>query len=264
MPTLPPWLDVRPADFTQASQAGASLGEQSRQITQQGQLERGRQSIQAAEAARQAALEAERIAVQDAQAKARQDLEVQIAAKKFQAMQGYQQAVKSGMDPIQAILQFGPQMRESMTGLGQLETAKMHEQMLQQAPQSIIGPNGQPVGVDIGGQVRMFPRATVPQAFNTTTEKFDAVKPVAPQAAFTPNLWQKYIEGEEATPAVPGTPGSPARTVTTKTPIPEVESLQTDEGGPMEADIDYLKAHPDMKANFEKKFGEDSADEYLQ
>ena len=65
-----------------------------------------------------------RMRQQELEAKATQ------AAQKFQAQQGYQQAVASGMDPTQAILKFGPAM-----GAAETIPSALRAQQMAQRPQ---------------------------------------------------------------------------------------------------------------------------------
>jgi hypothetical protein len=71
---IPPWLDVKPSDFTEASEAGARLGEEAASRTQQGQLERGNQALEGQRFAQEAqrasvqfGLEQQRLAAEEKQ-----------------------------------------------------------------------------------------------------------------------------------------------------------------------------------------------------
>lgn len=173
---IPPWLDINPTQFTQAASEGARLGLESKseedQQTQenanrmqQGLQENASRQQQAAENAGQQQLEQERLAAQKAEAAQRLQLETQSAARKFQAQQGYAQAVQQGADPVHAMLQFGPQMGESLSGLGPLSLSQYRMQQASLPPQPFVGPDGKPAGVTYGGAAHMFPRqsAQLPQ-----------------------------------------------------------------------------------------------------
>ena len=168
---VPEWLQVNPRDFTAASESGARIGLDAAAQTNQANQEQARlgQSAaeaelnrrqQASESAANQQLEQERMAAQQQEAKTRLQLETQTAARKFQAQQAYQQAVSGGMDPVQAMMQFGPQMGESMSGLGPLALDKFKTQQAALPPQPFMGPDGKPAGVTYGGTAHMFPRAT--------------------------------------------------------------------------------------------------------
>lgn len=169
--TIPPWLDVNPSSFTQAAEGGARLGlEAKSQADQQAQeqqrigLQAQAQRQQIGQSQAQLALETERQAAAQAEAQQRLQLETQAAARKFQAQQAYQQAIASGQDPVQAMLIHGPQMGESLAGLGPLSLSqyRMHQASL--PPQPVQGPNGQVAGYTYGGAMHMLPatKATLP------------------------------------------------------------------------------------------------------
>jgi hypothetical protein len=173
---IPPWLQINPTQFTQAASEGARLGLESKseedQQTQENanrlqqglQQNAGRQQ-QAAENSGQQQLAQESLAAQKAEAAQRLQLETQAAARKFQAQQGYAQAVQQGADPVHAMLQFGPQMGESLSGLGPLSLSQYRMQQASLPPQPFNGPDGKPAGVTYGGAAHMFPRqaAQLPQ-----------------------------------------------------------------------------------------------------
>jgi multidrug efflux pump subunit AcrA (membrane-fusion protein) len=175
---IPPWLAVNPRDFTSAAEAGARLGLESKSEADQQTQEnanRQQQAIEsnaslgqrAAESAGQQQLEAERLAAQQAEAQQRLQLETQAAARKFQAQQGYAQAVQQGVDPIHAMMQFGPLMGESLAGLGPLSLSQTRMKQAAIPPAAIPGPDGKPVGYTYDGQMHMLPapkaQANVPQ-----------------------------------------------------------------------------------------------------
>ena len=97
--SVPSWLDVNPAQFTQAAEAGGRLGlesagqanevqNQNLNRIQQTNLANAQRGQQAAEFASQQQLETERQAAAQAEAQQRLQLETQAAARKFQAQQG--------------------------------------------------------------------------------------------------------------------------------------------------------------------------------
>ncbi len=144
--TIPPWLDVNPSSFTQAAEGGARLGlEAKSQADQQAQeqqrigLQAQAQRQQIGQSQAQLALETERQAAAQAEAQQRLQLETQAAARKFQTQQGYQQAVQGGMDPIHAMMLFGPSMGESMAGLGPLAMSQTRMQQAAVPPQPVEG-----------------------------------------------------------------------------------------------------------------------------
>jgi hypothetical protein len=176
---IPPWLQTNPQDFTQAAEGGAhlglELGQQQQQVVQQVAARQQQAQQVAAQRAQQQQefsenqqLDQERLAAQQAEAQQRLQLETQTAARKFQAQQSYQQALQSGQDPIQAMLQYGPQMGESMAGLGPLSLSETRMKQASVPPQPVNGPDGQPVGYTYGGNMHMLPRkaAVVPDKLN--------------------------------------------------------------------------------------------------
>ena len=165
---IPPWLQVNPQQSTQAAEAGGRLGlesagqanevqNQNLNRIQQANLATAARGQQAAESAAQQQLEAERLAAQQAEAQQRLQLETQAAARKFQAQQGYAQAVQSGQDPIHAMMQFGPLMGESMSGLGPLSLSQTRMKQAAIPPSAVMGPDGKPVGYTYDGQMHMLP-----------------------------------------------------------------------------------------------------------
>lgn len=152
----------------------------------------------AAEGMRIADSEQSRMASERAQSEqsARQDQELQMrqkqlegqaqqAALKYQAQQGYQQAIASGVDPIQAILKFGPAMGAS----GDVGAAiRTRAAMAPKPPPTIQmqqGPDGTMIPLlTAQGHTSVIPRSAYAQP--------------QPPEQFTPSVRQ--IEGED----VPG------------------------------------------------------------
>ena len=193
--TLPPWLATNPSSFTQAAEGGARLGLEAKsqadsqadavagqQLQAQAQQKAAvaqQQQLQLSQQAQQ--LEQERMAAQQAEAQQRLRLETQTAARKFQAQQGYAQAVAGGADPVHAMLQFGPQMGESLAGLGPLSLSqyRMHQASVPPAP--VMGEDGKPVGYTYAGNMHMLPKTTQPKV--ELPEKLSELDKMAAAAA---------------------------------------------------------------------------------
>jgi len=178
---IPPWISTTPSDFAQAAEAGQRLGLERRgqDISQQEEqqklgmsqaemannaaLEQQKMQMQAAESAQQQAVERQRIQATQEIAANRLRLSTDAAARKFQQQQAYQQAIQSGMDPIKAMMQFGPTMGQSMSGVGQLGLTQARERMASLPPQFVADPNNpdRTLGVTYGGQ---FHPAAAPRA----------------------------------------------------------------------------------------------------
>ena len=185
---VPAWLDTRPADFTAAAEGGARLGlEAKSQADQQAQeqqrigLQAQAQRQQVAQTQAQLALETERQAAAQAEAQQRLQLETQAAARKFQAQQGYQQAIQQGADPVHAMLQFGPLMGESLAGLGPLSLSQTRMQQASIPPQPVNGPDGSVIGQTYGGKFYPAPRTATTKA--TLPEKLSELDKMAAAAA---------------------------------------------------------------------------------
>jgi len=156
---IPPWLSTTPSDFAQAAEAGQRLGLERRgqDISQQEEqqklgmsqaemannaaLEQQKMQMQAAESAQQQAVERQRIQATQEIAANRLRLSTDAAARKFQQQQAYQQAIQSGMDPIQAMMKFGPTMGQSMSGVGQLGLMEAKNRMAEIPPKLITDPS---------------------------------------------------------------------------------------------------------------------------
>ncbi len=135
MPSLPSWLKA--ADPAQYYAEGLRIGDS--EAAQSAESER-------AAAAGNRAEQELRMRQQELEARATQ------AAQKFQAQQGYQQAIQSGMDPTQAILKFGPAM-----GAAEDIPAALRAQQMAQRPQKqpfvpgpvksfpVLDPQGKPI-----------------------------------------------------------------------------------------------------------------------
>jgi hypothetical protein len=140
--TLPPWIQAAdPARYMEAGLriADAEASEANSAAAQAASGQRAGQELQL----RQQQLEQEATA----------------AAQKFQAQQGYQQALAAGGDPIQAILKFGPLM-----GQGTDTAAAIRAQPKPPVPAPTItmqpGPNGTQIPLLVqGGRASVVPRA---------------------------------------------------------------------------------------------------------
>jgi len=118
---IPPWLI--PADPAQWTARGTEIGAQLA-------AQRAAQAYQQ----RQQALEAQRLAIGQQEAQQRlaldqadQQMRAQAASAKFAGMQGYTEAVRSGQDPIRAMLEWGPQMGQQASP----EAAALRSMMMQ-------------------------------------------------------------------------------------------------------------------------------------
>ena len=191
---IPPWLDVKPSDFTQASEEGARLGLQQADQRQQGQLERERIAAQYAEMGQRASesfqqqqLEQERISGELADQKARTDLATSVAARKAQAQLAYQHAIQTGVDPILAMQQFGPQMGTSLTGLGTLGLDLLRTKQASIPPQMIPGPDGtKPAGYTYRDRFYPTPAKVAPKVVGLGAKARLAAATKAVETAVTP------------------------------------------------------------------------------
>jgi hypothetical protein len=138
---IPPWLEsANPAAY---SAKGYGLGIQAGAEQAANRFKQQQMALQEQKAAQdQAQMQAEmglrQQAEQDKQQQfasdlalqqQHQDLLAQTAAQKSQAVLGYQQAIQGGMDPTEAILQFGPAMGQQASP----EAAALRERNKQQA-----------------------------------------------------------------------------------------------------------------------------------
>jgi hypothetical protein len=118
--SVPPWLDVTPAQFGNAAEAGARLDLQRQQMQQEAQQNALRLQLSKQESDRQFQLQTQQNASNMAMKQQQLDMAAQAAARKYQAQQKYAQLVASGMDPATAMLQVGPELGVSLTGAAQL------------------------------------------------------------------------------------------------------------------------------------------------
>lgn len=173
MPTLPKWLES--ADPARYAAEGLRIGD-SETAERNAVAEHAAASSRAEEQLRlrQQQLEAQSTA----------------AAQKYQAQQGYQQALAQGVDPIHAILKFGPMM-----GRGDAVGAALRVQQAASKPQPaapviqmMAGPDGKQIPVLVqGGHASVVPRT--------------AYTPPPPQEQFKPavrNINGRDVPGQES------------------------------------------------------------------
>lgn len=103
---IPPWLDVKPESFVQASEAGARTGAELRGQDLEHQARMSAIAQQGSDAQLHAQEMSERNQIAREVAKNRIAIQTANAANIFQQQQQRQRAIDGGMDPIQAWLQF--------------------------------------------------------------------------------------------------------------------------------------------------------------
>jgi len=166
MAIIAPWLI--PADAVGSAAKGAQLGIDVRGQDIQANEHAASLAQAAQEAQAQQQLEQQKITGGLAEAKARTELETQAAARKFQAQRGYQMALDSGEEPVNALLRFGPQMGASTSGLGQIMLENFRQKQAASIPQPFMDPDtGKIAGWQLGNTIHMSPagkaaKATVP------------------------------------------------------------------------------------------------------
>lgn len=111
---IPPWL--YPKDPGQALASGAAIGSR----IQENHL----QKQQLAQAGQRLQLETQRANIEDAAIQQKMKLDMEDAQRRFKAMQGYKYWTQMGGDPVEGMMRFGPEMGESLTGLGTLSNAR--------------------------------------------------------------------------------------------------------------------------------------------
>ena len=160
---IPPWL--APQDIpglAQRSQiAGANIGLEQQAQSNQMKLAAAAQRFKEQQAARQAQLESQ----EQARAETEMNLKLVAAANKNKAMQQYQQALDSGMDPLSAILKFGPRMEEPGAAMAAGLRSQATSKSMQEAPmpRTIQDAQGNSVLVDSKGFPHYAPRAAIPK-----------------------------------------------------------------------------------------------------
>jgi hypothetical protein len=169
MPTIAPWLI--PADALRAAQGGTSAGLEYRgqNIAAEENAASLAQAAQKVQSAHD--LEQQKITGGLAEAKARTDIEAQLAARKFAAQQSYQNAINGGEDPIKSLLQFGPQMGDITSGVGQLALEQFKAKQAAMVPTPVFDPANpsQVRGYAYGGTFHPVPlpkteKSTIPDS----------------------------------------------------------------------------------------------------
>lgn len=144
----------------------------------------------------QQALQEQRAAQQQAQWQAEFDLNAQQAARKYQAMQAYRKAVASGMDPMQALMEYG--LEAGISGTAQAAAIRSQMQSQKQPWQ----PN--PASLPKGYQYAQ----TGPNAYRILSTAEPQSGPVQGEPVLDPTTHQP-IPGLVATPS----PGGKGMTV---------------------------------------------------
>lgn len=161
MPELPPW--IQPADETGAYAKGLALGATIAHQQAQQQLEQHKQELaqQQQQFYQQQALKEQQLAAnRDARAQAELGLQAAAAARKSDAIMGFQKAVQSGTDPLKAMLQFGPAMGQPATAVA--AAARALQPKPQVAPE-LIDLGGGVKGVKFGQRFQVLPQHNPPK-----------------------------------------------------------------------------------------------------
>jgi exonuclease VII large subunit len=131
-------------------------------------------------------MQGQRLQIQDQALTQGMKLKIQDAQRKFQAQQGYQACVNGGGDPVECMMKFGPQMGESLSGLGTIANARRQAAAIPkeisvtpdgthiwQAPNgSLVGFN-KPTKADLPGQLTPS-QSTAARMLKSTIDKLDA------------------------------------------------------------------------------------------
>ncbi len=130
MPTpqiIPPWMHG-PADpgstYLQGYHSAAAIALQNQEMAQRMRIADMASSMRRDEFNSNQELQEQEMAQRKAYQDAQLGLASDAAAKKYQAMQEYQQAVQGGMDPVDAILLIGPRMNVPAGTLSEAMRAK--------------------------------------------------------------------------------------------------------------------------------------------
>lgn len=121
---IPPW--IQPADETAAAAQGFQIGARIGSQQAQQQLEAAKQEFYQQQAIKEQQLAAQR----EARAQAEFGLQAAESARKLDAQLKYQEAIRNNMDPLKALLEFGP----GMTGQASAEAAAIRSQQMQNKP----------------------------------------------------------------------------------------------------------------------------------
>lgn len=156
MPGLPPW--IQPADEAGQTAAGFQIGMHlgAQQAAQQNAaqsmaLEKEKQAFIEQAGLRQMQLKA----IEDAREQAKFGLQAAAAARKSDALLGYQKAVAEGMDPMKAMLQFGPGMGQPVTAVA--AAARALAPKAQMTP-TLLDLGSGVKGVQAGNQFHLLPQ----------------------------------------------------------------------------------------------------------
>jgi hypothetical protein len=114
-----PWIGNPAQDAMKAFQIGAQVGAQRRE----NQFRQQQQGIEK----ERLLTDKTRSDVENSVAQQTMQLKIQDAQRMLKAQQGYRSFVDGGGDPIEGMMKYGPEMGESMTGLGTLAEAKRRE-----------------------------------------------------------------------------------------------------------------------------------------
>lgn len=202
-----------PGELGQLAHAGATLELEKARLAQQAQEQQALMSVRAEQAAQaheqaQAQMETEKAYHQIQTTLRQRELDQQNqmiqartlqAAQKFQAQQQYQRAIEGGMDPEQAILEFGPAMGQSSSSVA-IAQARATRPRWAQVPETMVEMNG-----------NRFMKAVNPTTGAATYHPLREPKP--PKSAITPyqqiQILQRrrsaltkdspFVEGQEPT-----------------------------------------------------------------
>ncbi len=187
--SVPPWLDVTPAQFGQAAAEGARLNLSRQELAQRGQEENARLQMSAAASAAQLGMEQKRLAATEKQMAMQHQLREDMLASNFQRAQTQSAVARA--------------YHEAMIGLGKqrlADTAAKTAQVHKDAAQALSDTQNFSMFIAGGGSIAegmaKYPRAN-PRTVSLLTR---------PNAGQTEN-----IERRTDVPAAPATPGSPAQ-----------------------------------------------------
>lgn len=222
---VPPWITAQSANPADETGQGMELGQravaqqQSNQQAQQAQSMREQQMME----------QQHQQEVQNQLQQQRMKMMTDAAAHSYQAQQDYQNAIKGGMDPVQAAMMYGPQMSGGkMTGYSPIFTdyAKTHApQPPPFKPTPVTDSSGKIIGYsDKAGAVRYLPIPKPPpinyETDTTVTPGTKGVPGTPGVPAVSPHdlLGFKW-GGSPAIPGVPAIPGTPETRVSRRIPI---------------------------------------------
>lgn len=178
---IPPWLQVTPAQFGEASRAATALALRAAQLQQDAQNANMNAALRSREIDMQSSVHAQQLQ-QDAM-RAQQEIEMQKAyhtaqiglkqqelnmeaeatSRRYAANQRYQQLIQSGVDPSTAMLEVGPDLGISMTGAAQLARES------QPWEPSIVTIDGERFGMTSPRSAEVLKKAGIPEGVPTAT-----------------------------------------------------------------------------------------------